>query len=115
MAGGSAKLILTKVQERKMRANGGCGIGSSRRLLFSTKFRAPPLSASLSAGERGGYNLYEIPLEWVYAAHSNHARGPCPHTERRQKDPRAVKCYRGVGTSRPVCAFHKTYRVGWLR
>ena len=33
-----------------------CGIGSSRRLLFSTKFRAPPLSASLSAGERGGYN-----------------------------------------------------------
>ena len=56
MAGGSAKLILTKVQERKMRANGGCGIGSSRRLLFSTKFRAPPLSASLSAGERGGYN-----------------------------------------------------------
>ena len=31
------------------------GVGSSRRLLFSTKFRAPPLSASLSAGERGGY------------------------------------------------------------
>ena len=49
--------------------------------------------------------LYEIPLEWVYAAHSNHARGPCPHTERRQKDLRAVECYGGVGTSRPVCAF----------
>ena len=27
------------------------------RSLFSTKFRAPPLSASLSAGERGGYNI----------------------------------------------------------
>ena len=27
------------------------------QVTFLTKFRAPPLSASLSAGERGGYNL----------------------------------------------------------
>jgi hypothetical protein len=27
------------------------------QVTFSTKFRAPPLSASLSAGERGGYKL----------------------------------------------------------
>ena len=29
-------------------------------ILFSTKFRAPPLSASLSAGERGGYKSYQV-------------------------------------------------------
>ena len=40
-----------------------CGIGSSRRLMFSTKFRAPPLSASLSAGERGGYHNLPILCE----------------------------------------------------
>ena len=44
---------------KEISAKGRGGIGSSRRLLFVTKFRAPPLSASLSAGERGSYN--EIP------------------------------------------------------
>ena len=41
---------------KSVQRNGRGGIGSSDsdRLLFSTKFRAPPLSASLSAGERGG-------------------------------------------------------------
>jgi hypothetical protein len=41
---------------KEISVKGRGGIGSSRRLFFSTKFRAPPLSASLSAGERGGYN-----------------------------------------------------------
>ena len=39
--------------------------------------------------------------------------GWMPHTERRQKDLRAVECYGGVGTSRPVCAF--TRHIGLAR
>ena len=45
---------------KEISAKGRGGIGPSRRLLFSTKFRAPPLSASLLAGERGGYNYLSI-------------------------------------------------------
>ena len=46
---------------KEISAKGRGGIGSSRRLLVSTKFRTPPLSASLSAGERGGYQPPQAP------------------------------------------------------
>ena len=59
---------------KEISAYGRGGIGSSRRLLFSTKFRAPPLSASLSAGERGGYQ--ELRQDRRNSAHCHTGNGP---------------------------------------